>query len=115
MNTLFDNKIYSIRYSAGHVEIIHKNALQILNISADDFEFACKEFLRLLDYEVTKIEPELKPCPYCAPNRTYLYVEDPQVRKAYFCVTCDGCGMTGPMREDKNEAIDAWNALPRLI
>ena len=84
--------------------------------------------------------PELKPCPSCGskhdPNGNSLVILH---RDGYPCthyVTCRWCGMSGPRRrgEDvyggfpdypeaeiardnlaKQEAIDAWNALPRHV
>jgi Lar family restriction alleviation protein len=53
---------------------------------------------------MTQVINEIKSCPFC--GRIWLYV-DPSDEN-HFVVRCR-CGATGPVQENKNEAIKAWN------
>lgn len=52
---------------------------------------------------------ELKPCPAC--DYTNCFRLKDEARK-FYC-HCPRCGMAGPCTRIKEEAITAWNALPR--
>ena len=64
------------------------------------------------------LDKSLLPCPACGSADTDVecwgetkdywdnHEADPQVR-------CDKCGVRGPEKPTEDEAIDAWNAMPR--
>ena len=57
------------------------------------------------------MEEELKPCPYCASDTCECF----PVKDSMFQVACSECFMRGPRYASQNEAIAAWNALPRRL
>lgn len=55
---------------------------------------------------------ELKSCPSCGSNTIRLF-SSIQTDNLFF--GCDECDMAGPQKRTKEEAVAAWNALPRRI
>lgn len=53
---------------------------------------------------------EIKPCPSCGSDKK-LRVGGPIFSKMY--VVCNNCGAYGPNGDNKDEAIEYWNAAPR--
>lgn len=51
----------------------------------------------------------MKACPNCETNENVVYRSIGGVTS----VRCETCGLRGPMFESDEEAIRAWNALPR--
>jgi len=57
--------------------------------------------------EITK-----QPCPFCGCPTVDLLRS---FTNATWSVRCDACHMFGPDSEDKNAAVERWNALPRRL
>lgn len=57
------------------------------------------------------MEKELKPCPYCASDTCECF----PVKDDMFQVACSECAMRGPRYPSREEAVFAWNALPRRL
>lgn len=93
-------------------------------------EYCPPEFLELLDAYEELIggenypeEPQVKrqiatdaerlPCPSCEAQNVFLThtVRNLDARRH---VECNICGMHGPVKTSDQEALAAWNALPRL-
>ena len=52
---------------------------------------------------------ELKPCPWCGRKDVYVSWDyDPIFGTKTFSVDCK-CGISGPLRGEKEQAISAWN------
>ena len=60
----------------------------------------------LIDKGFIERVEELKPCPFCGSSNI---VADGQTSLKDSYVSCNECDADGPMRERKQEAIDAWN------
>ena len=61
----------------------------------------------------------LKPCPSCGREEDGA-VHGPIKLQEFavngrLSVMCYGCGLTGPLGQDKAHAYDLWNALPRHV
>ena len=54
-----------------------------------------------------------KPCPMCGGKTDYSRGAFNLYDYAVFCVSVD-CNMTGPVRQTRAEAIQAWNELCRI-
>lgn len=54
----------------------------------------------------------IRPCPACGSSDCIVDHRGARGVEFVACINLD-CGMEGPMRETDDEAIDAWNALPR--
>lgn len=57
------------------------------------------------------MEEVLKPCPYCASDTCECF----PVKDSMFQVACSECFMRGSRYASQDEAIAAWNALPRRL
>ena len=58
---------------------------------------------------------ELKPCPACGSHNVSHSTETTRIRTYHF-VFCEACLLlSGPVMDSKEEAIAAWNALPRAL
>jgi len=55
---------------------------------------------------------KMMPCPHC--NRRKNIAIQQMSKYEWFC-RCSNCGMSGPVEVSKDNAIDAWNALPRHL
>jgi len=53
-------------------------------------------------------EPLAKDCPHCQSNDIVL-----DRHGFLYCAVCFSCNMSGPRRQEREEALAAWNALPR--
>lgn len=54
---------------------------------------------------------ELKPCPACGSDDVTVVCDSGST----FAVLCVSCVMRGPRYEDPQDAVEAWNALPRKL
>lgn len=50
---------------------------------------------------------ERKHCPFCSGKS--LYVNDAGFINTGFSVICENCGATGPIEENEEMALKAWN------
>ena len=83
-----------------------------LSIALNDFRNAVldlmKDTLESMNYDVVKREPELKACPICN-GKADVYNE-----ARGYSISCDACDIgQETFYELRDEAIEAWNALPR--
>ena len=62
----------------------------------------------LLAWEKIKRESELKPCPFCNSDRTWLGKDS---IKGHWRVVCDGCAAQGPIEQSLqySNAKKLWN------
>ena len=107
-NLIFDNEHIWIRTHSGWVSIVHKATFGNIQIPEADFELACSVFLHLQGYDVTKREPELKPCPVCGGEATKMISPN-----GYGYVECSNCRLRQMDDQPEGLAIEAWNAIPR--
>ena len=54
---------------------------------------------------------KINPCPHCGAQPAKAYVVVTRYIPAEFVVQCNLCGMNGPIMEEKQAAVDAWNSL----
>ena len=54
------------------------------------------------------MDEELKPCPYCGCTRILE-----EVSIDYYKLICSNCLLHAPLKEERSDAIAAWNSLPR--
>jgi hypothetical protein len=67
-------------------------------------------------YTVIRKEPEVKPCPFCGNHMKYTDFDWTFHKNDYgsdYFISCFGCAMRGPSYPTPDEAIKAWNDLPR--
>lgn len=58
---------------------------------------------------------ELKPCPACG-SHNVNYLNSTEESETYHFVSCQECLIfSGPIMNSKEEAIAAWNAIPRAL
>lgn len=57
---------------------------------------------------------KIEPCPFCG-SVGVIRVIHTRSQKNYFilCTNLEDCGMSGPICNDKLDAINTWNTLPR--
>ena len=55
-------------------------------------------------------EPLAKDCPHCQSNDIVL-----DKHGFLYCAVCFSCNMSGPRLQEREEALAAWNALPRRL
>jgi Lar family restriction alleviation protein len=53
------------------------------------------------------VNHERKQCPFCGGKS--LYVNDAGFINTGFSVICENCGATGPIEENEEMALKAWN------
>ena len=82
--------------------------LEPLILDQIDFAEICKRYLEQFGYNVVKREPELKACPVCG-GRPTIFSSSQGI-----CIECETCEIEqSNFYELQDEAIEAWNALPR--
>lgn len=50
---------------------------------------------------------ELKPCPFCGGKNLYRHKDSDGLGQTW--VWCADCGASGPVKEERSHAIEAWN------
>jgi hypothetical protein len=73
-------------------------------------------FIQAVDQELfTATDPNAEPtpqkCPFCGSEATVIGDEDDRVLCMAYCVMKAECGLEGPFRKTRLEAIQAWNSI----